>query len=326
MEQVIQLFGRLILSFLSIIAPVIIILLSMFRGGATKLTAQYENEKAKSEKNIKEQLRKMGEADKTDRIEIKEGLRELERIEKTAKKQLNYLNPKVQILQLFVPLILSFLCIAFALFFKQYDYFLQAFAALALIAFCRTLFVLWKLLGIIIEVKKTTDDDNKERDTQMISLLSALVKKDTQYFLKDVYISIDDKDIRDEPGEITMSSDKKQKLKVSIHNSEARMAKNVEIGFVFPLDFIIEKTDRYSLHTNGKSQVVRYEVGQLHGNTNFILGQLSITPLETGDYKIKTFIKAENIMSMYKDLNIKVTQKPLGEIIAELSKKQVGEV
>lgn len=66
MEQAIQLFGYLILTFLGIVSPILVILLSLFREGISQLTIQYENEKSQSENNIKEQLKKMGEAGKTD--------------------------------------------------------------------------------------------------------------------------------------------------------------------------------------------------------------------------------------------------------------------
>ena len=129
-------------------------------------------------------------------------------------------------------------------------------------------------------------------------------------FLKAVYINIDDKNIQDDTGKITVSMDEKQELKTGITNSELRMAKNIEIGFIFPLDFIIEKTNYYSIYTTKTNQLVRYETNLIHGNTNQMLNPLIITPLKEGDYKIKTFIKAENIESTYHNLNLKVIEKP----------------
>lgn len=63
MESSLQLFGYLILIFLGIVVPFLIILLSIFQEGISKLTAQYKNEKFISEENLKNQLKKQAEAE-----------------------------------------------------------------------------------------------------------------------------------------------------------------------------------------------------------------------------------------------------------------------
>lgn len=307
MEQAIQLFGYLILTFLGIVSPILVILLSMFREGISQLAIQYENEKSQSEENIKEQLKKIGEAGKTDVGEIEQSLNKLKAIKKTAETKLSYLNPKEQILRLYTPFLISFLGVILAILIKTNIYYVGLFIAISLICFVYSIVVLWKLLGIIIEVKKTIDDDKKDMDMKTINLLSALVEKGSEYFLKAVYININDKKLQDDTGKITVSVDKKQEQKIGITNLETRMAKNIEIGFIFPLDFIIERTDYYSIYTTKTNQVVRYETNLIHGNTTQMLFPLIITPLKEGDYKIRTFIKAENIESTYKNLNLKVT-------------------
>lgn len=311
MEQAIQLFGFLILTFLGIVSPILVILLSMFREGISQLTIQYENEKSQSENNINEQLKKIGEAGKADVAEIEQSLNKLKTVKKTAETKLSYLNPKKQILRLYMPFLISFLGVILAILIKTNIYYVGLFIAISLICFVYAIVVLWKLLGIIIEVKKTIDDDKKDMDMKTITLLSALAKKGTEYFLKAVYINIDDKNIQGDTGKITVSVDKNQELKIAINNHEPRMVKNIEIGFIFPLDFIIEKTNYYSIYTSTETQVVRYERNLIHGNTNQMLFPLILTPLKKGDYKIKTFIKAENIESTYQNLNLKVTEKPL---------------
>ena len=310
MEQAIQLFGYLILTFLGIVSPILVILLSMFREGISQLTIQYENEKSQSENNIKEQLKKIGEAGKTDVGEIEQSLNKLKAIKKTAETKLSYLNPRKQILRLYMPFLISFLGVILAILIKTNIYYVGLFIAISLICFVYSMVVLWKLLGIIIEVKKTIDDDKKGMDMKTIELLSALVKKGAEYFLEDVYINIDDKNIQDDTGKITTSVDKKQELKIGIINYESRMAKKIEIGFNFPLDFIIEKTNYYSIYTTKTIQVVRYATNLIHGKTSLWLSPLIITPLKEGDYKINTFINAENIESTYRKLNLKVTEKP----------------
>jgi|GEM_PF-3880021 len=93
-EQAIQLFGYLILTFLAVPAPILVILLSIFREGRSKLTIQYENERFQSEKNIRGQLKKIGEAEKADVEQIQQSLYKLKAIKKGAQTKLSYLNPK----------------------------------------------------------------------------------------------------------------------------------------------------------------------------------------------------------------------------------------
>jgi len=325
-EQAIQLFGYLIITFLGVLAPILVILLSMFREGVLKLTTQYESERSQSEGNIKKQLKKLGDAEKTDVEKIEHSLNELKVIKKTAQTKLSYLDPKMQILRLFMPLLISFLGVIFAILTQVNIYYVGLSIAVSLICFTYVMVVLWKLLGIMIEVRKTIDDDKKDMDTKTIELLSALVEKESQYFLKAVYVTIDDKNIKDNAGEIRISADIKQELKIGIRNSETRMAKSVEIGFIFPPDFIIEKTNYYSIYNDKTSQIVRYETSLIHGKTHWELNPLIITPLKEGDYKIQTFIKAENIESVNRNLNLKVTKSPFpGDIIADLLGQQKGE-
>lgn len=322
MEQAIQLFGFLIIAFLGVAAPILVILLSVFEEGRLKLTTQYENERSQSEKNIKEQLKKLAETEETDVTEINQSLKSLKINKKTAEAKLSYLNPKKQIFRLFIPLLLSFSGVILAILTKANVDYVRFYIVVSLICLAYAIVVLWKLINIIIEVRKTVNDDKKGMNMKIIELLSTLMEKEAQYFLRDIYITIDDKKIEDNAGEITISADKKQELKIGISNNETRMAKNVEIGFTFSPDFVIEKTSFYTIVTRKTEQIVRYKTDLIQGKTNLSLDSLIITPLKKGDYKIQTFIKAENIKYVYQDLNLKVTEKPLTEIFKEILTEQ----
>ncbi len=84
------------------------------------------------------------------------------------------------------------------------------------------------------------------------------------------------------------------------------MAKNIEIGIILPTDFIVENPTVYNIYNNGSSQIIRRETDILHGKTTLLLPNLTVTPLTKNTYKIKTFIKGENIGVIYRDLTIKV--------------------
>lgn len=325
MEQAIRLFSSLILTFLGFVAPIVGFLLSVFREGALKLTTQYENEKSQSEENLKQQLKKEAGAKETNLRDIKESIKKLELIKKTARKKLSYLNPRNQIGGLFLWLFSSFLAASLSLLivdnsynpslFINKDVFYVCLLA-AGICFTRSLFILWNLLEIIIEVrkimdddKKTADNDKKNIDNRTIELLSALVEKTGMVlhdFLKKVYITVQNIKIQDDTTEIELDVNKKIELKISVVNSETRMAKNVEIGFIFTPDFIIDKKDDFSLFTDEKGQIVRYSIPLIHGDTNSLRPALVVTPLKTGSFAIRTFIKAENIEATYHILRLKV--------------------
>lgn len=310
MEQAIQLFGYLILTVLGFVLPIMAILLSVFREGLSKLAAQYESERAHSEDNIKAQLQKMAKGKTTDESAIQRSLKELRFIKKTAEAKLSYLDPKKQVIRLFVPLIFAFLGVIVTLLLVETNIYYCFFLLISLIGFAYAIVVLWKLIGIIIEVRKIIDTDRKDTDSTIIELLSALgekVEQTGQYYLKKVYVNLDDNDIKDGSYLFTMQANTEKELKISIQNREERMVKNVQIGLCFPTNFIIGRTDYYKIYRSEKEQIVRYESALIHGDTNLILEALIVTPLEKGEYKIETFIKAENIEATYRNVTARVT-------------------
>ena len=308
MEQAIQLFGYLIIAALGFVLPVVTILLSVFQEGVTKLATQYETEKRQSEENIKEQFQRKAEKAGIDVSAIEESLKKLKSIKKAAETKLSYLNPRKIIIRLFIPLIIAFLGVIatfFILYFTNYYYLYPL--LVSLIAFSYAIVVLWKLVGIIVEVKKIVDIDTKARDGRTIELLSALVEKTGQYFLKRVYVTLDGTDIKDDSRIVTAQTNVKQELKIGVQNHESRMAKNIEFGFTFPANFIIEKKDYYSIYRDEKQQIIRYTIDHIHATTHQLFEPLIITPLEQGDQKINTFIKAENIEATSRNFTIKVS-------------------
>lgn len=297
MELSLQLYGYLILTFLGIITPFLIILLSIFQEGVSKLTSQYENEKSNSEENLKAQIQKQSERKHTNVKEIKQSIKELETISKKAKKKLSYLNPKKQTLKIFIYFLVSFLGVILEILNNINIFGLPVFIVISLIFFAFALHVLWKELCVIIEVRKIIDRDKNEFDMKTLELLSSIVKKDEDYFLKNVFPEINGIEIRDDSKEITLNyANIKHSIELVLNNSDTRMAKNIEFGIVFPKSFLVEKSPNYStfIDTNG-DKIIRYNSDSIHGRTNRILSPLEITPMEEGEFIIKTFIKAENI-------------------------------
>jgi len=311
-SQALQLFAALILAFFGVIAPIVVILLSIFQEGISKLTTQYENEKSLSQKNLKEQIQKKDTTDESALAEIKETIIGLEKANRLALAKLSLLQPRTQATRLFAPLFFSFLFVVIATLLVSDIYSMLGFVLLSIILFSYSIYVLWSLLGIIIEVQKITNADQKLFSTQVIQGLSGLtdaVLETQEYFLTDVPIVLDEHVLENDSGELIIPSNKKQSLSVKLLNRESRMAKNIEVGFIIPDSFLVDKEGDYSLSISTQNeQIVRYTLDSIHGNTDFILSPLIITPLKQGITKIRTFVKAENIKSTYRDVNIQTTE------------------
>lgn len=307
MELAIELFGYLILTVLGFVLPVVAILLSIYHEGLSKLAQQYKTEVSQSEENLKT----IAKAKKTDLEALQQSIKELESTKRKARNKLSYLNPRKQIIRLFIPLVLAFLAVVVTSILIGTNLYYSLFLLISLTGFVYALIVLWNLINIIVEVKGTIDAEKKAAETSTAELLTSLAReiidRTGQYYLTKVYIGLDGEDIKDDSYEITMPVNMKKEIKVQIQNTEMRMAKNVEFGLRFPTSFIIDKTDYDSIFRDEKWQIVRYTDSMLHGNTLTTYDNLIITPLEQGDYKIRTFIKAENIETTYKTITIKVT-------------------
>jgi len=293
MESAITLFGFLIITFLGIIVPLLGILLSLFREGVVELTAQYENQKTNSEKNLAEQMKKQGESGQVNVPEIQKSIQELTEIKEAADKKLQYLNPKKYLSQLFSFLFISFLSTIGALLLKEHAPYRVASVILSLGFFICTLFILWKLLGILVEVKQTVDARRGALESKIISLLSM---SSSAGLIKDVYPMINGKSIENDKAEFNLTLNAKNTLKIALANNEKRMAKRVELGIWFPREFIVEKGKGHSIYTQEDgSQVVRYQAAEIQGRTTLVLPDLIINPIKNDATKIRTFVNAENI-------------------------------
>lgn len=298
MQAALQLYGSLIIALLGIVTPILIILLSLHSKGSLKLIEQYENEKNQSESNISSLASNKGNIDK-----IEQSIKELKASKKAADSKLKYLNPKFQINTLFISFAAALLFVILSYVFNSSLYiFAFIYILLSLIFFGYGLFILWNLLCILIEVRKFLDDEESlletkknEIDLKIIDLLSEISNKPAMDFLKEVFVKLNKKKIENNSNVYEMVSNTKESMSVRCVNSEKLMAKKVEIGFRFPLDFIIEKKPQYSIVTTDREQIVRYRIDSIFANTDQPFSDLLITPLKKNKYEIRLFISAENI-------------------------------
>lgn len=303
MEKAIELSGFFILTLLGFVVPLVGILLSVFHTGIEKLSNQYESEKKLRAKQIQAQI-----ASKSEAIEVKEveqSIRDLKRFQTETEAKLALLSPKKQILSLFIPLFIAFLIVVVLLSAKINLALTAALVLIGLGAFSFALTILWNVLNLLVEVTRLVDEDRKQEIGGILELLSKIGEASGD-FLKKVYMQIDGKSVRDEKTEIELTLNKKNGVTIAIDNDEKRMAKKVELGLIFPSDFIIEKKDYISITTVRGEQIVRYNEEMVHGNTLSNQNPLVITAIKAGTFKIKSFIKAENVEATYRYFAIKV--------------------
>jgi ABC-type multidrug transport system fused ATPase/permease subunit len=312
MELTIELFGNLIITFMSFVVPIFGALLSIFHKGIEKLQNQYKSETNQAEENIRNQLEEISK-NKEDikEKEIRDNLAKIRKIKSSAKRKLSLLEPKQQVVKLFTSLLFCLLLIEVIPFMEKktlnilslsflWEHVLLASSVLIFFWILRHMV---SLIDILVEIKKAESIDNYESEIKQ--LLLSIAKKEDE-FLKKVYISINKEKIVEDGTIIKAQAQEKNEWETSLVNNERRMAKNIQIGIMFPPEFIIEKNSSYSITNDEASQIVRYSVDILHGNTNKILDPLTVTGLTKGKYEITTFIKAENIESTYRKLTLKV--------------------
>ncbi len=306
MDKFLELIAILILTLIGFVLPIVSLLLSVFNDGVQKLSQQYYLEKEASEENIKNQLQKI-QSFETDKIQdIEDNLKELKRIKKRAQNKLNFLDPRKQLLKLFIPLFASFLLFIFYFIVKDAEFnkvFIYGVAIpyitpfIGFVLFIWSLSTLWKLLNIITEVVNLVNRDKRQTELKVVELLSNLVEKtksQLDFFLKNFSLRIDQKKV-DAKLNIELKSDEKKTLSVSLENFETRMAKEVEVGFIFPTEFMVEKSSSFTVFNDQDSQVIRFRSPIIQGQTHQHFGSITITPLKKGKITIRAFVKAENI-------------------------------
>ncbi|PKP22756.1 MAG: hypothetical protein CVU05_02540 [Bacteroidetes bacterium HGW-Bacteroidetes-21] len=165
MKEIISIYSKLLISILSFIAPAITLLLNVFIDGVEKFKARNEEEIKQIEKITKMNVQNDSEDfEKT----IKDSLKSLTKNKSRAKKQLKLLNPKRQILRLFIPLILALILVICYIYIKEYvksiNFPFVRISCLILsgVFFTYGLFVLYQLFCIIIETKRKLNFDTKQ--------------------------------------------------------------------------------------------------------------------------------------------------------------------
>jgi hypothetical protein len=290
------------------VAPVLSILFSLFPKGVKSLANKYENEIKKSEENLTNETNKK-KGENLDVPAIEKNLKIIGQNRIQAEDKLSYLNPLRLIPKIFLPFIFSLLGVI-PLFLKVPLWVTLASFSLSFILFLLGLRTLWKSFSVLVEVAEIVNTSKEDNESKQIELLSTLVEKsgDKSLFLdpEKINIKFNDENLITS-SKLIFTINKKYDLSVVIVNSDERMAKNVEVGFTFPLDFLVEKTPNVSsIYTGDNKQIIRFNEDVIQGNEKNIQGNMQITFLKLGDFPVQVFIKGENIKPKKTSFSIEI--------------------
>lgn len=319
MEKIVEVLTNLILSLLGVIVPITGLMMSVFQRGFDLLKIQYNQQKEQLEKQLKEQMEKESKEDEVDTHNIKKTIAEIEKAKKSATSKLLRLDPRRQIIELAGLLSLSLLGTVLwnLLGAREINIVWLSIEIRNVALLLGFLFLvlairsLWYLLDVLIEGKAAIDSAEEQNERTLIEL-----QRSSQSTLNSEKLSVllatQDKEIIVMNGEgdktLELILNEKIELKVKFHNEDNRMAKNLEIGLIFPSkDFLIERSSSYSIYFDSENNIVRYNTEIVQANTvlNFAT-PITLTALSEGEFKIKTFIKGENILPKEDSLVVKV--------------------
>jgi hypothetical protein len=309
MNNIINLCASLILTLLGFVLPILTILLSLFSEGTKALTLKYENEKKQSDENITSELKKKEKGNPLDYAALEKTLKILKKNKKNAEKKLSYLKPSSFVIKISLPLAISFVCLV-SLFYAELFWQIIATIIVIMVSFIYSIYFIWKSLAVLIEVSVIVSETKRSSEDKIIELLSNIANKngDDSIFLKPENINIKfNNEIIQPKKQIDFAINISHEIPISIINSGDMMAKNVEIGFIFPSDFLVEKTTNIdSLYAEEERQIIRLRDEFVRGSENKMKGKIKTTFLKAGVHEVTAFIKGENVKNKYIKFFIKV--------------------
>jgi hypothetical protein len=310
MDQILQLYGALILSVFSFVLPILSILLSLFPEGTKALASKYENEKKQSDENILKEIKKRDSGEGLDYVTIGKTLKTLNKRKRDAELKLEYLRPLKLVGGTSVPLLVALIGVFFALS-LSYIYSIILVIISSLIAFVCSIYIIYISLAVLVEVSELNIQNRKNNDDKVIELLSTLVEEIVKgkdgLFISTEKIYIDFYNKKLSPSStFEFAVNKKYDIPVSIVNSSDTMAKNIEAGLTLPKDFLVEKTSNMNVYTGEESQIIRFNKEFIQANEKNQQGKIGITFLKSDTYVVDAFIKGENLKPKYFKFNIKI--------------------
>ncbi len=302
-----QLFGTFVLTVLGFVVPILTILISLFPEGVKSLAEKYENEKSQSEENIINETRKKSDEKGLDISAIEKTLKTLKKKKRDAEEKLGYLKPIRFLLRTSAPFVVSFIAVLITLF--NIDFSLRIILSISsVVSLIAGFIALFQSIIVVFEVGEIINGKKGSNDEKIIELLTTLVEKaGADPYLKEEDMEVNFNKTPLKKGiSINFSADKKYEIPVSIHNKSDKMAKVVEVGFIFPKNVIIEKSSNFEVTTTEQIQIVRFKDDAIQAHNNVLRGNIGLTFLDSKNTAVDMFIKGENVKYIRFSFNLNI--------------------
>lgn len=310
-SNILELCGTLILTLVGFIVPLLAILLSLFPQGTRSLTLKYQNEIKQAKENIISETKKIAQEGESDYNQLKSTLKSLERKKLETESKLGYLQPRGLFIKIFFPLAIVFVNIlALSLELPTAWAITVILTSLLIFAFgIRALFISVLVLFEVGEMVNQTKNGNEEKVIELLSLLVEKSGEENLYIAsKDIKI-IFNEEVLKAGATLNFAMNVKYQIPVIISNTSNKMAKNIEVGFVFEKDVLIEETNNLSIYTGELSKTVRFNQKAVQAHEDNIQGGgLSVTFLQPGSKEVTVFAKGENVKYHAFLININVVK------------------
>ena len=315
MEDIIlQIYGTLILTFIGFVVPILTVALSFFPEGIKVLTRNYENEQKQAEKNLEEELKKKGEKG-VDYDALTRNIAILQDSKNKASRRLFYMNPGAILSRSGLALGIALVAFLSSLFLLNEAFLVPlTLATISIASLLWAVVIFWNVIEIIVEASTAVQAIQKTAEEKTLELLSALVDNsksasDSMFIdQKKIHIYFSDEEVTP-AKEYTFSVNNKHDVKIKFKNLSDRMLKTAELGFTFPEEFLIEKTDNISsIFTGEKEKIVRFKHDHIQANESYLEGKIGITFLKVGTFDVDYFVKGENLKNATTKFKIKVVE------------------
>ena len=297
LESLVQLIARLLIAVLGFIAPILAILLTIFRDGAEMLRSTYEKELM-----IKnEELKKLAADPNSARKDVKKRVRDLRREERALKFKIKRLNPRRVVTHIFLPLVLSFIFLVSYFGLMDESNWIQSYLIPTFFTFSAGLFILslnelWRLLEIIIDVRKFITDDKRQHEKRKIELLREIVTKVSSSLTKEnIHLKIGKEKLEDGANLQVGLGDTRQ-LSLSLLNEAQERLDMINVKLTLPKQaFKVESDKGCSVEQDETCSSLSYQMDSLMGTREEYIDQLGLSCLVIGVHEIRVLIEANNM-------------------------------
>lgn len=296
-----QIYGTFVLTLAGFVLPILAIVISLFPEGFSLLKETYRNQREQAEGNLEAEMKKKKLGKDLDYEIIEKNVATLKKEKKKAETRLLYLNPQYFLSRsvLYLGLSLTSLFISIIIYDNTFGSSILL-LIISLIFLVLTIVIFSNSITIIIEASAVVQGVKRTFDEKTLELLTTLVDNskqgDASLFINPEKIKVYfNEELLTEDSKYTFSVNNKHSIAISLNNNSDYMFKTAELGFTFPEEFLVEGERITSTYTSTKQKIIRFNHNHVQSHENMVEGDIDITILKVGTYKIDMFVKGENL-------------------------------